>query len=35
MSPGFADFIPLFGIYAVAALVISNFDSNFVKLLPF
>lgn len=35
ISPGFADFRPLFVIYAIAALVISNFDSNFVKLLPF
>lgn len=34
-SPGSADFMPLFGIYAPAALVIFNFDSNSVKLLPF
>lgn len=32
-GPGFVDFIPLFGIYAMVALVIFNLDSNFVKLL--
>lgn len=35
IGPGFAAFIPLFDIYAMVALAISNFDSNFVKLLPF
>lgn len=35
INPSFADFIPLFDIYGIISLALSNFDSNFVKQLPF